>query len=220
MPTPAWGGAGAQLGFTVTLPASWYELELHPARRDGAIRALVEERTRGNDTMWEQRRAIQRLLVEQATRAWESGAAYCAGFSIPLESGPITGSLTVSLGESPSDDQELLRQALATVPRGQDPLEPWAETTVVEIPSVGTCARSRGIEDTPFPGGGMLRNVFMVTVAPVPESHRAFLIAASSPVVALAEDLLDLFDAVSGTFRVVRLGEGADPREVAHGSSV
>ena len=63
----------------------------------------------------------------------------------------------------------------------------------------------QGIEDTPVGDGRLLRHVFMVTAVPLPRDQRTFLVAASSPTLPLADALLDLFDAVTGTFRVVAL---------------
>lgn len=205
-------GAEEQLGFVVSVPRSWYELELRPGVRDDAIRRLVEERTRGNDAMWEQRHAIRSVLLEQATQAWAAGAAYCAGFSLPTEEGPVTGSLTVSL--LPDAGASLLStdDRFRTVPRGTDPLEPYATSSVVDIPTAGRCARSVGISDTRLPDGPLLRHVFMLTAVPLPAHGGTFVVAASSPVVALADELLDLFDAVTGTFRVVRLDETRSAR--------
>ena len=51
----------------------------------------------------------------------------------------------------------------------------------------------------------------MQTALPVPDSHKVFLISASSPVVVLAEELHDVFDAVTGTFRLML--NGADDRD-------
>lgn len=216
MAGPATAGLEGRLGFTISVPQSWYELELDPARSDQAIRQLVEDRVRGNDTMWPQRHAIHRLLVQQAADAHASGATYAAGFSLATDEGPVTGSLTVSLLEDPFTGADRVGLGLADrfrqVPRTADPLAPYAETTVVEIPTAGACPRSSGIEDTPFPGGGLLRNVFSLTAVPLPEHERVFLLACSSPVVALSDALLDLFDAVVGTFRLARLD--AEPTDL------
>jgi hypothetical protein len=206
---PAVAGTEGTVRFGLAVPRSWYELELHPARRDRAIRELVEERTRGNDVMWERRHAITKLLVQQATDARASGASYCAGFSLPTDEGPVTGSITVSLVDRPADGGRVgPADTFRQLPRGTDPLAPYAETTLVDLPGAGPCARSSGIEDTPFPGGGLLRHVFMVTAVPVPGREQLFLVAASSPVLPLADALLDLFDAVTGTFTVT---EDDDP---------
>jgi len=188
------------------VPDSWYELELHPALREDAIRRLVEERVRDVAELWPQRGAIRHLLTEQAAQAWDSGASYCAGFSLPTEEGPVTGSLTVSLVDDVlAGAGTTAAERFAAVPRTADPVAPYAETSVVDVPTAGACPRVQGIEDTPVGDGRLLRHVFMVTAVPLPRDQRTFLVAASSPTLPLADALLDLFDAVTGTFRVVAL---------------
>lgn len=210
---PAVGDLAGRLGFAVSVPESWYELELHPALREDAIRRLVEERVRDVAELWPQRGAIQRLLVEQAAQAWDAGASYCAGFSLPTQEGPVTGSLTVSLVDDVlAGAGTTAAERFAAVPRTDDPLAPYAETSVVDVPTAGACPRVQGIEDTPVGGGRLLRHVFMVTAVPLPRDQRTFLITASSPSLPLADALLDLFDAVTGTFRLVPLDSGTTTR--------
>ncbi|WP_127479577.1 hypothetical protein [Nocardioides pantholopis] len=208
MSGPAVAGLEGRLGYVISVPQSWYELELRPGVRDQAIPRLVEERVRGNEELWAQRRGIEKLLLEHAARAWDSGATYAAGFSLPTEEGPVTGSLTVTLVEDPAGEVVLApEERFRQVPRTGDLLAPYAHTSMVDIPRIGACPRSSGIDDAPAPDGGLIRHVFMVTAVPVPEHRRTFLISASSPVLALADALLDLFDAVTSTFRVVPLDE-------------
>ncbi|MET0930195.1 MAG: hypothetical protein ABWX74_11785 [Aeromicrobium sp.] len=211
MSGPAVAGIEGRLAYTIAVPGSWFELDLEPATREASIRRLVEERVRGNGAMWEQRHAIQKVLVEQARAAHESGATYCATFSIPTDEGPITGTVTVSLLMDPADDEtSALQDVFRSVPRVSDELEPWTEVGVVDVGGVD-CPRSKGIEDVPIGDGHFVRNVSMLTAVPVPDHRRMFLIACSSPVIAMDEQLLDLFDAVTGTFRVVRLDERRTP---------
>lgn len=212
MSGPAVAGIEGRLAYTITVPETWFELDLEPATREASIRRLVEERVRGNDTMWEQRHAIEKLLGEQARAAHESGATYCATFSIPTDEGPITGTVTVSLLMDPAYDENessVLQDVLRSVPPTGGELDPYTEVGVADVGGV-ECVRSKGIEDAPIGDGHFVRNVSMLTVVPVPEHHRLFLVACSSPVITLHEQLLDLFDAVTGTFRVVRL----DPEQV------
>jgi hypothetical protein len=216
MTGPATLGLDGRLAFTITVPESWYEIDLHPATRDRSIRVLVEERVRGNQPMWEQRQAIIRLLRQQARSAWEAGAAYCACFAIPTDDGPVTGSVTVSLVRGPAggmledDRTDQLAGLFHSTPRTGE-LEPFSTVTEVQIPTVGACARSYGIEDMTLDDDrGIIRAVFMQTAAPVPGSNKVFLVSASSPVVVLAGELHDLFDAVTGTFRLVQRAAAPD----------
>ena len=58
MTGPATAGLEGRAGFALTVPDSWFEIDLDPATRDDAIRRLVEDRVRGNDALWEQRRGV------------------------------------------------------------------------------------------------------------------------------------------------------------------
>lgn len=217
---PAVRGLEGRLGFAITVPDSWYELDLQPATRDESIRLLVEDRVRGNDELWAQRRAIATMVGRYAAAAYDAGATYAACFVMPTDDGPITGSVTVSLVQAPStegdeDAADLLARLTRQVPRAGE-LDPYSLVTVVEIPTAGRCSRSYGIEDVRVEGG-YVRTVFMQTAVPVAVEHgpdRVFLISGSSPVVPLWAEMHDLFDAVTGTFRLVPLGEpaGADVR--------
>lgn len=209
-PGPATAGLEGRVGFSITVPESWFEIDVHPATRDDAIRRLVEDRVRGNDDMWAARNGIIRILRQEARKAYEAGAAYAACMVQPTEDGPLTASVVVSLVRGPvgaqtsGDAAGALLDLLKTVPRGDDELSPFTSLATVDLPGVGACARSYGIEDIELDGGS-IRTVFMQTMVPTPGINKVFLISASSPVVALAGDLLDLFDAVAGTFRLIDL---------------
>lgn len=213
MPAPATAGLEGKFGYAITVPSSWYELEVHPALRDDSVRRLVEHRVRGNDVMWEQRNRIMKILRDAARSAYDAGATYCAAFAMPTEDGPVTGSVMVSLLEGPGleGDGDLtgsLMKRFSPKQRGED-LEPYAVVGSVDIPTAGNCARVHGIEDVSLEGGKIvLRTVFMQTAILVPGHDRVFLVSAASPVVPLEAELLDVFDAVTGTFRLVTLDEG------------
>lgn len=211
MTGPAVAGLEGRLGFSVTVPDSWFEVDVHPATRDDSIRRLVEDRVRGHQEMWEARHGITRILRQQARRAWEAGATYCACMAQPTDDGPITASVVVSLVRGPvgasesGDPTAFLADRLTPVSRTGDD-EVFTAVSTVDMPGVGPCARSYGVEDVQVDDGGYVRTVFMQTMVPTPGFNKVFLVSASSPVVALAAGLHDLFDAVTGTFRLVPLG--------------
>lgn len=201
---------GAALGFALTVPQSWFEVDVLPGRRDAGIRTLVEARVRAQPELWEQRTGIIRMLREQARRAWEAGAVYCACMVEPTDEGPLTASITVSLVNGPltstSDDPDRLTPLLDRL-RTVDPTSPddvWARPGTVEIDDLGRCARTSGIEDLQLPDdAGWVRSVVMQTFVPVPDDRRILLVTCSSPVLPMAEELLDLFDAVTSTLQLV-----------------
>jgi hypothetical protein len=187
---PATAGLEGRLGFSITVPDTWFELDVAPATRDESIRRLVEERVRGNHQMWDVRHGITRILRDEARKAYDAGATYAACMAMPTEDGAVVGSLVDRLVPVAATDD------------GR-----FTSVTTVELEHAGTAARSYGIEDVPV-DAGYVRTVFMQTMVPVPRMNKVFLVSASSPVVPLAAELHDLFDAVTGTFRLVDL-EGA-----------
>lgn len=203
-PAPAPPG----LGFALTVPASWFELDLRPATRDAAIRSLVEERVRDQPELADQRAAIVRILRRQARQAWESGALYCACMVEPTDEGPITAAVTVGVVHGPLDAPSggdrlapLLERLHPRPATGPD--DPWTRVEVVTVEGAGECARTAGVEDVDLPdGAGWVRTVLLQTFVPVPGSRSVVLLTCSSPVLPLADVLLDLFDAVSSTFRL------------------
>ncbi len=203
-------GSGPAVGFALSVPDSWFEVDVKPATRDDALRALVEQRVREVPQLWEQRAAITRILRQQARRAWDAGAVYCASMIEPTEAGPVTASVTVSLVRGPldarSDDPDRLAPLVArlTPKDARHDDDTWTEVTTVDIPAVGPCARSHGVEDVELPDdAGWVRVVQMQTFAPVPDASTVVIVSCSSPVLPLAEGLLDMFDAITGTLRLV-----------------
>ncbi len=217
MTGPAVAGLEGKVGFSLTVPESWFELDVHPATRDDSIRRLVEERVRGNDAMWEARHGVTRILRQEARKAWDAGAAYSACMVHPTDDGPITASVVVSLVRGPvgatadGDPTGFVAERLTVVPKKDDD-DLFTSVTTVEIPDAGHCARSYGVEDLQV-DSGFIRTAFMQTFVPVPGANKVFIVSASSPVVALAAELHDLFDAVTGTFRLVDVSRGAGPAE-------
>ncbi len=211
MTGPAVAGHEGRLGFTITVPDTWFELDVAPATRDESIRRLVEERVRDHHEMWQARHGITRILRDEARKAYDAGATYAACMAMPTEDGAVTASVVVSLVRGPvgataeGDPVGSLVDRLVPVPPTDDGR--FTSVTTVELEEAGTAARSYGVEDVPV-DAGYVRTAFMQTMVPVPRMNKVFLVSASSPVVPLAAELHDLFDAVTGTFRLVEL-EGA-----------
>lgn len=205
--------AAESVGFAITAPELWFELDLHPVTRAENIRRLVYERVREQPELRDQRAAIVRLLEDFAQRATASGAVYSSAFVQPSTDGPITGSLTISIVDGPADvggaepdPVRALLERLTPRPRGADGVT-WLDVAVVDLADYGPVARTSGVEDLQLPDGSPVRVVTMQTFVPLPAvgpGRRVALVSASSPVLWLAEELLDLFDAVTSTFRLVR----------------
>ncbi|WP_435808961.1 hypothetical protein [Streptomyces rochei] len=81
----------------------------------------------------------------------------------------------------------------------------------MDIPGVGTAARTYGVEDVPVAQGDsrtlrmvLTQMVLTQTYIPVPgTTDQVVLVSGASPVLDLAEAFHDIFDAVTSTFRFV-----------------
>jgi hypothetical protein len=204
------GAAVAEaLGCTLTVPDAWFDIEVRPGRRDAAISALVRARVIDQPELWPHRAAITRLLREHARRAYDAGARYCAVLVEPTDDGPITAAVTLSVVDGPLDASSsdadrvtpLLERLRVKEAAGDE--DTWSQPGVVQIEGVGRCARTAGIEDLVLPeNAGWVRSVVLQTFVPVPGDRRILLVTCSSPVLPLANELLDLFDAITATLRL------------------
>jgi hypothetical protein len=179
----------------------------------------VDDRVRDVPELRPHRATIVRLLRSAARDAWSSGARYCASLVDPTDDGPVTASVTVSvvtgpLGVRPDDPAyvEALRHPL-TIKAAKDADDTWREVAPVDVSGTGSAVRAWGVTDDELPEDvGWVRVVQMLQFAPIPGVNKVVLVSCASPVLALAEPLLDVFDAICGTLRIVR---AARPTRVA-----
>ncbi|SDS66511.1 hypothetical protein [Actinoplanes derwentensis] len=192
-------------GFTITVPDSWFEVELHPDARNAAIGKLVDDRLKTVPQLFEHRAALAKVLRETSRRAYDSGARFCGTLVTVVGDAIMSATVTVTIVDAP--DQQGSADAIAPhltarPKRGADSL--WREVESADIPGVGLVPRTRGVDDVTLPDGtGWIRSLIMQTFVPFPGDgpDRVALITGSSPVLALETEFFDVFDAVTGTFR-------------------
>lgn len=194
-------------GFTLAVPSSWWELDVRPGSREAALESLVEEQVRDVPELRPHRTALSRLLREQARSAWEAGACYCATMVDPTEEGPVTASVVVLVVPAPVPTDGRDRLTVMMEPFAARPASgthgTWRSVELIEVSGAGRAGRIWGVDDVQLPdGAGLLRTVVMQTLVPLPGVDRVLVLTCSSPVLPLADDLLDLFDAVSSTLEV------------------
>jgi hypothetical protein len=203
----------ANVGFTLRVPPNWFELDVHPATRDASARELVRDRIAQVPELQARRTEITKLLREQAAAAWDAGAVYCAGMVEPVMDGVLPATVTVFLLPGPlganSDEPDRITALLPALnpKEAKDENDTWTRVQMLELEGCGQAARSYGIEDIEPEPGKPIRVAQMLTFIPIPRVNRVLLVSCSSPAVAVAEGLFDLFDALTGT---VRLQEPAE----------
>jgi hypothetical protein len=195
--------------FSLTVPMSWWEFDLHPATRDEAIRRLVGKRVNETPELAPHRTVLTKFLRNAAREAYESGAVYVGCMAQNFGKLPLTATMTVSLVGARTAEGRLLPTDPASIAAGlREKLarregDTWRKVTTVEIPETGTAARTYGVEDVEVPGDTRsVRSVLMQTFIPLPGGgDRVALVSGSSLVIDLADCFFDVFDAVTSTFR-------------------
>lgn len=218
------GGDGPRLdsgyGYAIRVPGSWFEVDVRPATRAASAADLVGRRITDLPELRERRADIVRLVRKQAAAAWDAGAVYCAVMAEPVADGLLPACVTVSFLPGPadasSDAPDRLSPLMSTLSAKAARREgdPWTKVTTVDLPEAGAAARSFGVEDVEDPDSGAgrgparsVRVVTMQTYVPIPDVNRVAVVTCSSPAVEVAPALLDVFDAITGTLRLLR---GAD----------
>ncbi|WP_258574458.1 hypothetical protein [Streptomyces shenzhenensis] len=189
--------------YRLLLPDGWFRVRIDPEGRTRSIDALVDRKFEGVDNAPHLKRQLRDELLAQATAAYQDG-----GIELYLslqQAGPLTipASLLVTLvrpapGTAQPDPAELARRLAA----GMD-----AEATVVEL-AAGTTVRVRratGRPGTPAPAGApgsadeVLPSVTVDYQLPVPGTAAYLLLTFSTPLLQIADAMVELFDAVAGS---------------------
>ena len=195
--------SGAQR-FVLDIPEQWDEIDLSgevmAANRATALASTsdVREKARINDLFRQGRevaRAARRhgaLLATGTTTLYEDGLflAYGMVFAVTTPTGseltlPV---LSAQLGVS---------SATGHAPRDR-------VITSATVAQVGTVARVTGTEVTRLTGGIEVKLLTMHTMMPIPGTAEDFLVVTfASPNLPLKQEVYELFDAVTSSFRFV-----------------
>jgi hypothetical protein len=204
--------AAAPVGVSLSVPESWWEFDVRSEGREDTIRALIDARVREVPELAPYRKDLVALLRRMARDAHDAGALYCGCMAENFEGVPLTATVTVTVvgatdsrGDALSTDPRTIAETLKTItPRREG--DAWRKVTTVEIPEVGLCARTVGVEDVPVEPGDTrtVRMALTQTYIPIPgRAEEIVLVSGASPVLDLAEAFHDIFDAVTSTFRFV-----------------
>jgi hypothetical protein len=194
--------AAVPSGFALSVPPSWYELDLHPQTRTTSIDALVRARLTEVPELAPHRAALTHALRGAARTAHAHGAVFCGVLAEGFDTALLTATMTVSVVNAPGEVTAVGRHLRPIAERGAD--RPWRVVEEVELPHIGAVTRTRGVEDVPLPDGtGWVRTALLQTFVPFPGAGpaRVALITGTSPALPLAAEMHDLFDAVTTTFR-------------------
>ncbi|AVH61234.1 hypothetical protein C4B68_16860 [Streptomyces dengpaensis] len=172
----------------------------------------MDERTREIPELAPCHTDLTNMLRKMAKDAHDSGAVYMGCMAENFDGVPLSATVTVSVigakdkqGVALSTDPRAIADSLRTITARRDG-DAWRTVTTVDIPGVGSVARTYGVEDLPVAQGDTrtLRMVLTQTYIPVPgTTDHVVLVSGASPVLDLAEAFHDIFEAVTSTFRFV-----------------
>ncbi|MET7484506.1 hypothetical protein [Streptomyces sp. NPDC005538] len=190
-------------GFLLDIPDRWQQADLTgAAMAEVRARALAAATTPGEQArindMFRQGRELARsarrhgaLLAVGTADMYADGLflAYGMVFAVSM---PVGQELTLPV----------LSTQLGTSTDGAVPADRLV--TTAQVPHVGTVARVTGTETARITADVDVKLLVMHTMMPVPGSAQEFLVVTlASPNLPLKNEVYDLFDAISGTFRFV-----------------
>lgn len=190
----------APTDYNVVVPDGWFQLPLDPDDRDRGIVALTELTFRGVDNAPHIKKQFMRDLQRKAKDAYRVGGTELYLSTLTIGPVPLASSLLISVPAA--DEWPVCSDAgeLAEHLSGRDTAED-GELGVVELAAAGKAVRHRRRE-APDPGtqmGNTLPTTTLTYYVPVPASTRWLMLNFSTPVDPLADQMVELFDAVAGT---------------------
>lgn len=195
--------------YQLLLPEGWFRVHIAPERREQSVDALVERQFKGIDNAPQIKAQLRQDILRQAARAFDEG-----GIELYLslqQAGPFTvpASLLVALALPPQGGRLPALDDIAgrLAAEGKDS----REVSVVEI-AAGPALRVREEydpardrpptqteKDAEKDADYALPSVTLDYQVQVPRAEAILLLTFSTPLVQIADAMVDLFDAVAGS---------------------
>lgn len=181
------------IGFSA--PEDWYEIDVDPATSEASIRRLVHETLAGPEWRPELAAQYEAQLRFVVGRCQEIGAIAAMGFADLISEPPYllnAGVILAMIGTGDEDvDAATIQRQLGE--RGHE-LEP------VSLP-VGPALRSVTRSEELAPGTDTPVEVLSAKYY-VPAGRSIALLAFTTPTIALADEFLELFEAIAETLEI------------------
>jgi hypothetical protein len=202
MTSPSDSVTGPPSDYRLLLPDGWFRLHIDPSRRTRSVDALVDRQFEGTDNAPHIKHLLRQELLSQAEAAHAEGGIE---LYVSLQrAGTLTvpASLLVSLvPPGPGGTARTVQDLVAQFSAEED-----AEVAVVDMPA-GNALRIRrttGQPDRPVPVGAPATSEALPSATvhyqlPVPGTEGHLLLTFSTPLVRIADAMVELFDAVAGS---------------------
>lgn len=175
--------------YRLTVPEGWCRIALEPGVREPAIAKVIDQQFRGVDNASQLKGNARGQLLRVAQHAYGNGGMELY-VSLQTAGGfPLPASLVVTL-TPPHDDPAVL----VTPERLAETLgNSFGQVAIIELPAGQAVRVRRRAEAT-------ILDVYV----PVPESGAYLMLSFSTPLDALADAMIGLFDSIASTLRWIR----------------
>ncbi|MGW4464937.1 hypothetical protein [Micromonospora sp. NPDC004704] len=199
MTDPTSTAAPAPTGFRLRTPDDWVDFSLADEASENRIALDVWTRAREAGLTESQAGEFTESVRRSVRQARRSGAVHAAGTFQVYEDGPLTATVLVSVVTPPATGDVL--GALTAVQHPTQADGTWRRVSTAQIDGIGTVGRVHGIQHVTL-DEATVRSAVMHTVVPLPGSTDVLVVTGTSPNVAEADELFELFDTITGTLRL------------------
>ncbi|WP_306368047.1 hypothetical protein [Nocardiopsis sp. CC223A] len=192
------------LGFDIAVPEGWTEYDLS----GDSVARMREQAVKTYANRPEELNALSDLLADigRATRdATAGGLMAAAGAFEEYDDGFFMANVCVfsfpaGRGEYTLDPIKMIEHVYPDTATAREGT--WLKKTTVEIPGCGSqvCGRIYGVTDYEM-DDALVRSLVMHTSYTLPGLDKRIMVSCSSPNLLQLEEVMDLFDAISGTAR-------------------
>ncbi|MFC0506230.1 hypothetical protein [Micromonospora costi] len=183
-------------GFVLRTPEDWVDYSVADEASENRMAQEVWARARDGGFSEEQAGQYAERLRRSVRAARRAGAVHAAGVFQLYEDGPLTATVLVSVVTPPATGDIIGALTAVGQPTWADGT--WRRVSTAQIPGIGTVGRVHGIQNVTEDGATM-RCAVMHTVVPLPGSPDVLVVTGSSPNLAEAEELFELFATITGT---------------------
>jgi hypothetical protein len=180
---------GVPQDYWIVVPDGWFRVSLEPGERERSAKALANKVLRGIDNAPRTKAKLRSDLLDQAMAAYLAGGIEMYASLMQAAGYPLSASLLISLTPPPPSGP-VSQHHLASACTGN--------RRSVELGTVAGRPAIR-VRATTTPENGPTVTNQDVHIQ-VPGSGAWLLPSFSTPIQELAAPLLDLFDAIAGTF--------------------
>ncbi|MFD9734600.1 hypothetical protein [Umezawaea sp. NPDC059074] len=177
----------------MTIPEDWYDLSVADEAAentlarllwDGCVEGGVDEESAGLFT-----ESVRRSI----RHARRNGVLHAAGMFEIYEDGPLTATVVAAMVTPPGN-----ADLLSALTEGKSAVDTWTRVSTVRLDGVGTAARVHGIQDVVM-DDVPIRCAVMHTLIRIPGRTEVMVITGTSPNIAEADTLFELFSSITAT---------------------